>query len=68
MSDRELEMQEDDNLVTEEEVTLEIAGYRAVDDSELEEARSRKVKESDIDDDDTAVSYTHLTLPTSDLV
>ena len=35
MSDRELEMQEDDNLVTEEEVTLEIAGYRAVDDSEL---------------------------------
>ena len=47
MSDRELEMQEDDNLVNEEEVTLEAA------DSELEEARSRKVKESDIDDDDT---------------
>lgn len=47
MSDKELKMQEDDNLVTEEEVTLEAA------DSELEEARSRKVKESDIDDDDT---------------
>ena len=36
MSDQELEMQEDDSLVDEEEVT-----------------EARKVKESDIDDDDT---------------